>query len=85
MNPDADPYTLAALISAIVGGAALLWLIPHPCRCEHCAFHTQKRKAEQEKARARQHKMLHHTYNIPWGDATCAQCRLGHEDDRYAR
>ncbi len=78
-----DPNALSVALVVLVAGGVLLWRIPGPCTCEKCAFHTNEARMAREAKRADQHRDRHRIWTqVPWEDDRCAQCRLGHTDDK---
>jgi len=76
---------LQIAVAILMIGCALLWAIPHPCRCDSCPKHTRDRALARESKRAAGHRHLHRYYNLKWPDPKCASCRDGHLDDEHKR
>ena len=56
--PDLLTYGVVAAIVAALG----LYVLPTPCRCDHCAFHIHERAEERAKQAELHHEVQHRGY-----------------------
>ena len=76
------PLDITHIALVIVGTlVVVLWLLPAPCRCEHCGFHIEERRVKQVRAKEIEHDAAHKGFGYDEGDRDIMNCT----DDQCSR